>query len=180
MYEPRVVIVGAGPAGLTLALDLARRGIPFRLIDAAETPFAGSRGKGIQPRTLEVLEDLGLIENILAAGGPYPKFRIHLGPFSLRAGSLGSTREPTESVPYPNIWMVPQARTESIMRERLRELGGQVEFGKALTTFRQDECGVEATLSTGETVRTDFLVGCDGGRSTVRKELGLKLEGEAI
>ena len=66
------------------------------------------------------------------------------------------------------------------MRERLRALGGHVEFGKALTTFRQDECGVEATLSTGETVRADFLVGCDGGHSTVRKVLGLQLEGEAI
>lgn len=180
MYETRVVIVGAGPTGLTLALDLARRGIAFRLIDAAEAPFAGSRGKGIQPRTLEILEDLGVIDAILAAGKLYPKFRIHLGPFSLRAGSLGTRREPTESVPYPNVWMVPQSRTESILRERLRGLGAQVEFGKALTAFRQDECGVQATLSTGEIVRSDFLVGCDGGRSTVRKTLGLSLEGEAI
>jgi 2-polyprenyl-6-methoxyphenol hydroxylase-like FAD-dependent oxidoreductase len=180
MYEKTVLIVGAGPAGLTLALDLARRGIMFRLIDAAETPFLGSRGKGIQPRTLEILEDLGVIDAILAAGGLYPKLRIHLGPLSLRAGSLGTTRQPTESVPYPNVWMVPQSRTESIMRERLCALGGQVEFGKALVTFRQDECGVEATLSTGETVRADFLAGCDGGRSTVRKVLGLNLEGEAM
>jgi 2-polyprenyl-6-methoxyphenol hydroxylase-like FAD-dependent oxidoreductase len=180
MYERIVLIVGAGPAGLTLALDLARRGIAFRLIDAAETPCAGSRGKGIQPRTMEILEDLGVIDAILAAGGLYPKLRIHLGPLSLRAGSLGSTRQPTESVPYPNVWMVPQSRTESIMRERLCALGGEVEFGKALVTFRQDECGIEATLSTGETVRADFLVGCDGGRSTVRKVLGLNLEGEAM
>ncbi|HTA41966.1 MAG TPA: FAD-dependent monooxygenase [Bryobacteraceae bacterium] len=180
MYEPKIVIVGAGPTGLTLALDLARRGIAFRLIDAAETPFAGSRGKGIQPRTLEILEDLGVIDAILAAGSLYPKFRIHLGPFSLRAGSLGTGRKPTESVPYPNIWMVPQSRTESIMRERLCALGAQVEFGKALATFRQDECGIQATLSTGEIVRSDFLVGCDGGRSTVRKTLGLNLEREAI
>lgn len=180
MYEQTVLIVGAGPAGLTLALDLARRGIAFRLIDGAATPFAGSRGKGIQPRTLEILENLGIIEAILAAGGPYPKFRIHLGPFSLRAGSLGGTRKPTESVPYPNLWMVPQWRTEAIMRERLCALGGRVEFGKALATFQQDEHRVEATLSTGETVRADFLIGCDGGRSTVRKTLGLNLEGEAI
>jgi 2-polyprenyl-6-methoxyphenol hydroxylase-like FAD-dependent oxidoreductase len=109
MYETRVLIVGAGPTGLTLALDLARRGIAFRLIEAAETPFAGSRGKGIQPRTLEILEDLGVIDAILAAGGLYPKFRIHLGPFSLRAGSLGTRRQPTESVLYPNLWMVPQS-----------------------------------------------------------------------
>jgi 2-polyprenyl-6-methoxyphenol hydroxylase-like FAD-dependent oxidoreductase len=184
MYEPKVLIVGAGPAGLTLALDLARRGISFRLIDAAEAPFAGSRGKSIQPRTLEILEDLGVIDAILAAGGPYPKFRIHVGPLSLRAGSLGTSRQPTESVPYPNVWMVPQSRTESILRERLCSLGAQVEFGKALTTFcgheSGAECGVEATLSTGETVRADFLVGCDGGHSTVRKALGLNLEGEAI
>jgi 2-polyprenyl-6-methoxyphenol hydroxylase-like FAD-dependent oxidoreductase len=132
MYEGTVLIAGAGPAGLTLALDLARRGIAFRVIDAAETPFAGSRGKGIQPRTLEILEDLGVIDAILAAGGLYPKLRIHLGSLSLRAGWLGTTRQPTESVPYPNVWMVPQSRTESIMRERLSALGGQVEFGRAL------------------------------------------------
>ena len=180
MYENKVLIVGAGPTGLTLALDLARRRISFRLIEAATTPFEGSRGKGIQPRTLEIFDDLGVIDAILAAGALYPKFRIHLGPFSLRAGSLGSSKQPTESVPYPNLWMVPQARTEPILRERLRALGGEVEFGKALATFTQNEHGVEATLSTGEMVRADFLVGCDGGHSTVRKALGLRLEGEAI
>ena len=180
MYEKAILIIGAGPAGLTLALDLARRGVAFRLIDGAETPSPGSRGKGIQPRTLEILDDLGIINAILSAGAHYPKFRIHLGPFSLRAGSLGTTRQPTASVPYPNIWIVPQSRTEAIMRDRLCALGVQVEFGKALTKFRQDECGVQATLSTGETIRPDFLVGCDGGRSTVRKLLGLNLEGEAI
>ncbi len=180
MYETAILIAGAGPTGLTLALDLARRGISFRLIDAADTPFAGSRGKGIQPRTLEILEDLGVVDAILAAGGPYPKFRIHIGPFSLRAGSLGSARQPTERVPYPNIWMIPQSRTEAIMRERLRALGGQVEFGTALATFRQDQSGVDATFATGETVRVAFLVGCDGGHSAVRKALALKLEGEAM
>jgi 2-polyprenyl-6-methoxyphenol hydroxylase-like FAD-dependent oxidoreductase len=180
MYETTVLIVGAGPTGLTLALDLARRGIAFRLIEASETPFAGSRGKGIQPRSLEILEDLGVIDKILAAGSLYPKFRLHFGPLSLRVGSLSSARHPTNSVPYPNVWMVPQSRTESIMRERLRELGGQVEFGNALATFRPDEHGVEATLSTGEIIQADFLVGCDGGRSTVRKVLGLRLEGEAV
>ena len=101
------LIVGAGPTGLTLAIDLARRGISFRLIESAATPFEGSRGKGIQPRTLEVFDDLGVIDAILAAGALYPKFRTHIGRFSLRAGSLESFKQPTESVPYPNIWMVP-------------------------------------------------------------------------
>jgi len=180
VYETTVLIAGAGPTGLTLALDLARRGIRFHLIEAAATPLAGSRGKGLQPRTLEIFDDLGVIQAILAAGGLYPKLQTNVGPFSLRAGSLGSNKQPTESVPYPNLWMVPQARTETILRERLLALGGQVEFSTALAAFTQNERGIEATLSTGEVVRADFLIGCDGGRSTVRKTLGLQLKGEAI
>ncbi|WP_246731524.1 FAD-dependent monooxygenase [Methylocapsa sp. S129] len=180
MHDNIVLIVGAGPTGLTLAVDLARRGTPFRLIEAAPTPFEGSRGKGIQPRTLEIFDDLGIIEPILAAGALYPKFRTHAGPFSLRAGSLAPFRPPTESVPYPNVWMLPQSRTEAILRERLCALGAVVEFGKALTTFTQNERGVDATLSTGENVRCDLLVGADGGRSGVRRTLGLRLEGETV
>jgi len=180
MNKLTVLIVGAGPTGLTLGVDLARRGISFRLIDAAAAPFEGSRGKGIQPRTLEIFEDLEVIESILAAGALYPKLRTHLGPLSLRAGSLGSSRPSTDNVPYPNLWMVPQARTELILRERLREFGGEVEFGKALVAFAQDAGGVRATLSNGETVQADFLVGADGGRSTVRKALGLTLSGEEM
>jgi 2-polyprenyl-6-methoxyphenol hydroxylase-like FAD-dependent oxidoreductase len=180
MYETSVLIAGAGPTGLTLALELARRGVRFRLLEAAAGPFEGSRGKGIQPRTLEIFDDLGVIEALLAAGAPYPKFRTHAGGFSLRAGSIGSFRPRTENVPYPNLWMVPQSRTEAILRARLRVLGGEVEFGNALATFTHSEQGVLATLGSGETVRADFLVGCDGGRSNVRKVLGLHLVGESI
>lgn len=180
MPSKNVLIVGAGPTGLTLALDLLRRGISCRLIEAAETPFTGSRGKGLQPRTLEIFDDLGIIEPILAAGGCYPKLRIHLGPLSMRVGSLGSSKPPTESTPYPNLWMVPQSRTEEILRERLHALGGRVEFNRTITNVRQNQDSVDAMFSNGETVRVDYLVGCDGGHSTVRKALGLKLEGEAI
>ena len=180
MYETTVMIAGAGPTGLTLALDLARREIPVRIIDAAREPFRGSRGKGIQPRTLEVFDDLGVIVPILDSGGPYPKFRIHVGRLSFRAGSLGSAKQSTESVPYPNLWMVPQFRTEEILRERLRTFGVKVEFDTALAAFTQDKDGVQAALSSGESVRADFLVGCDGGHSTVRKTLGLRLEGDAL
>ena len=180
MYERSVLIVGAGPTGLTLAIDLARRKISFRLIEAGAKPFAGSRGKGLQPRTLEIFDDLGVIDAILAAGSLYPKFRIHFGRFSLRAGSLATFKQPTENAPYPNLWMAPQASTEAILRERLRALGSEVEFGKALVGFTQNERGVEATLSTGEIVKVDFLVGCDGGHSIVRKTLGLHFPGETI
>src|SRR3984957_6437380 len=180
MYETTIIIAGAGPTGLTLAVDLARRGVSFRLFEAASIPFEGSRGKGIQPRTLEIFEDLGVIDAMLAAGATYPKFRTHLGGLSLRMGSLGSAKQATESVPYPNLWMVPQARTEAILRKRLCELGGEVEFGKAFVSFTQNERGVEVTLGDGEVVRAQYLVGCDGGRSGVRKALGLRLEGEGL
>jgi 2-polyprenyl-6-methoxyphenol hydroxylase-like FAD-dependent oxidoreductase len=180
MYETDVLIVGAGPTGLTLAIELARRSIAFRLIDAAKTPFAGSRGKGIQPRTLEVFHDLGVIEKILNTGMPYPELRVHLGPLSLRLGPLGGRHQATEAIPYPNLWLVPQNRTEAILRETLAELGGQVEFGTAFESVEQEEQRVTVRLSTGEPLTAKYLVGCDGGHSAVRKAIGLALNGKAL
>jgi 2-polyprenyl-6-methoxyphenol hydroxylase-like FAD-dependent oxidoreductase len=180
MYETDVLIVGAGPTGLTLAIELARRSIAFRLVDAAKTPFAGSRGKGIQPRTLEVFHDLGIIEKILNTGMPYPEVRVHLGPLSLRLGPLGGRHQATEPIPYPNLWLVPQHRTEAILRERLAELGGQVEFATAFESVEQEEQRVTVRLSTGESLKAKYLVGCDGGHSAARKAVGFALNGEAL
>jgi 2-polyprenyl-6-methoxyphenol hydroxylase-like FAD-dependent oxidoreductase len=180
MYDTQVIIVGAGPTGLTLGIELARRSIAFRLIDATKGPLPGSRGKGIQPRTLEVFEDLGVIGAILEAGTPYPKFRVHLGPVSLRLGPMGGRKQATECVPYPNLWMVPQYRTEEILRQRLAQLGGQVEFGTAFERVSAGERGVQVHLSTGELVTADYLIGCDGGHSKVRKALQLALRGETL
>jgi 2-polyprenyl-6-methoxyphenol hydroxylase-like FAD-dependent oxidoreductase len=180
MYDTQVIIVGAGPTGLTLGIELARRSIAFRLIDSAEGPRPGSRGKGIQPRTLEVFEDLSVIGAILEAGTPYPKLRVHLGPVSLRLGPLGGRKQPTEHVPYPNLRLVPQYRTEEILRQRLAELGGQVEFAKSFEQVSTGEQGIAVHLSTGELVRAEYLVACDGGHSAVRKALGLALHGETL
>lgn len=180
MHDTEVVIVGAGPTGLTLAIELARRSIDFRLIEAATAPFTGSRGKGIQPRTLEIFDDLGVIKQILDSGMPYPPLRVHLGPFSLRFGPMGGQRQATESTPYPNLWLVPQNRTESILRERLAELGGKLDFGTTLESLSQDEDGVRARLATGGSLTAKYLVGCDGGHSTVRKAMGLSLNGKAL
>jgi len=180
MYDTQVIIVGAGPTGLTLGIELARRSIAFRLIDAAESPPPGSKGKGIQPRTLEVFEDLGVIGAILEAGMPYPRFRAHLGPLSLRLGPMGGRKQATERVPYPNLWLVPQYRTEEILRRRLAQLSGQVEFGTAFERVSGGERGVQVHLSTGELVTAEYLIGCDGGHSAVRKALGLVLGGETL
>jgi 2-polyprenyl-6-methoxyphenol hydroxylase-like FAD-dependent oxidoreductase len=180
MYEPQVIIAGAGPTGLTLAIELARRSIPFRLLDAAQGALPGSRGKGIQPRTVEIFENLSILPAILAAGMPYPGFRVHLGPLSLRLGPMGGRKPATERVPYPNLWLVPQYRTEEILRARLAQLGAQVEFGAAFERVEADDRGVRVHLSTGEMVIAEYLIGCDGGHSAVRKALGFALRGETL
>jgi 2-polyprenyl-6-methoxyphenol hydroxylase-like FAD-dependent oxidoreductase len=180
VYDTHVIIAGAGPTGLTLGIELARRSIAFRLIDSAAGPRPGSRGKGIQPRTLEVFEDVGVIGAILEAGTPYPGFRVHLGPLALRLGPMGGRKQPTERVPYPNLWLIPQYRAEEILLQRLAQLGGRVEFATGFERASAGERDVDVHLSTGESVRAEYLVGCDGGHSAVRKALGLALRGEML
>ncbi|MFC9895813.1 FAD-dependent monooxygenase [Nocardia sp. NPDC127579] len=172
-----VLVVGAGPTGTTLALELARRGRPVRLIDQADDFFAGSRGDGIQPRTLEVFDELGVLDAVLAAGGPPPVMRAHLGGEFVGERRMAEPVEPTPAVPYPNLWVLGQSRTEAILRDRLAEFGVRVELGTTLADFTQDTDGVTATLDNGEIVRVAYLIGADGGRSTVRRTLGIPFEG---
>jgi 2-polyprenyl-6-methoxyphenol hydroxylase-like FAD-dependent oxidoreductase len=179
MANVQVFIVGAGSTGLTLACDLARRGVKFRIVDASFKPFEGSRGKGLQPRTLEVFDDLGVIDPVLDSGSLYPHFLVHMGPIALRVGPLSKYREPTPDVPFPNLWMIPQSRTVELLRARLAELGGAVEDGASVTNFGQDEHGVTIEVA-GQSIRTDYLIGCDGGHSLVRKLLGVPLVGDTI
>ncbi|MDF0532214.1 FAD-dependent monooxygenase [Tsukamurella sp. 8F] len=173
----KVLIAGAGPTGLTLAIDLARRGVDVRIVDGADRFFVGSRGDGIQPRTLEVFEDIGVLDAVLAEGMAPVPFRIHLGGNVVGERQMAEPAEPTPSTPYPSAWFLGQSQTEAILRNRLAEFGIRVELGTPLVSFVQDADGVTATLGTGETVRADHLVGADGGRSTVRKALGIAFEG---
>ena len=172
-----VLIAGAGPTGLTVAIELQRRGVPYRIVEASPRPFEGSRGKGLQPRTLEVLEDLGVLGAFLTAGADYPVLRVR------RPGSpdlemrLDELHEPTPAVPYPNLWMVPQWRTGELLAGHLAAMGGRIEYGVGVDRLHQDDAGVHAVLSTGETVTTRYAVGADGGRSTVRKALGVGFTG---
>ncbi|MFF3665009.1 FAD-dependent monooxygenase [Microtetraspora malaysiensis] len=173
-----VLIVGAGPTGLTLAVDLARRGVRFRVVDKASRPFEGSRGKGLQPRTLEVFDDLGVIDEIVATGTVYPPLRVKIGRVPVYQGRMHKMKAPTAAVPYPMVIMQPQWRTEEVLRARLAALGGAVEWGAGLVDLHQDEAGVTAVLGTGETVRARYLVAADGGRSFVRKALDVGFAGE--
>jgi 2-polyprenyl-6-methoxyphenol hydroxylase-like FAD-dependent oxidoreductase len=182
-FDADVLICGAGAAGLTLAIDLARRGISFRLIDKAEKPFPGSRGKGIQPRTLEVFEDLGIVDRIFAAGAPYPPQRVYRADGSYTDTAIMEANEPTSAEPYRVPLMVPQFLTERVMRDRLLELGYRPEFGCALTGFERDDDGVIAWLRdpAGEArIRVRYLVGADGGRSFVRQTLDIGFPGQTL
>jgi 2-polyprenyl-6-methoxyphenol hydroxylase-like FAD-dependent oxidoreductase len=179
MESTDVLICGAGAAGLTLAIDLARRRVDFRLIDAAAQPFHGSRGKGVQPRTLEVFEDLGIVDRMVAAGGPYPPQRAHRDDGSAEDSPFMEIGEPTPREPYRIPLMLPQHKTEAILRERLAELGHRPHYGHALESFTQDGGGVTAIVS-GMPWRVRYLIGCDGGRSTVRQALDVGFPGETL
>ena len=177
-----VLIAGAGAAGLTLAIDLARRNVPLRIVDRAEAPFSGSRGKGIQPRTQEVFEDLGVLDRIAARGGRYPPLRVY-GPEGARDVAMMEVRPETPAEPYGQPLMLPQGLTEAVLRERLAELGVTVEFGMELVGFEEREETVETRLRSSagqETLRVSYLIGADGGSSFVRKSLGIGFPGESL
>ncbi|MZD05012.1 pentachlorophenol monooxygenase [Streptomyces sp. SID5785] len=175
-----VLIVGAGPTGLVLAADLARRGVPALLVERAQELFPGSRGKGLQPRTQEVFHDLGVLDAIRAAGTEYPKMRVWEGAEPGQEWDMVKRSEPTDQVPYANVWLIPQAATQRVLYDRLRELGGEVRFGAALAGLEQDGSGVTARFEDGSTVRAAYLVAADGGRSTVRRALGIGMTGETV
>jgi 2-polyprenyl-6-methoxyphenol hydroxylase-like FAD-dependent oxidoreductase len=176
-----VLVVGAGPTGLALGCDLARRGVPFRIIDQASAYFQGSRGKGLQPRGLEVLDDLGVIDRILAHGRFHLPFRSYEGTRVLGDRDIHEGRHPTPDVPYASSLIIPQWRVEEILRTRLEELGHRVELGVELTGFEQNKQSVAASLlnhGRAERVDVSYLVGADGGHSFVRHALGVGFEGD--
>ncbi|MEU5262271.1 FAD-dependent oxidoreductase [Amycolatopsis sp. NPDC021455] len=181
MNEPLdVLIAGAGPAGTTLAIDLLRRGLAVRIVDKAPHSFEGSRAKGIQPRTLEVFDDLGVLGDVLAGSSDYPRLGIHLGPVTVPWRMLRN-RDRTADVPYPNTRLIPQYRTDSVLHDRLEQLGGKVEYGRELAGFTQDAVTVTATVlgdDGPDRITARYLVGADGGASAVRKHLGLGFLGE--
>jgi 2-polyprenyl-6-methoxyphenol hydroxylase-like FAD-dependent oxidoreductase len=178
-----IIIVGAGPTGLVLACELQRRGVPCRLLERTPHLPAGSRGKGIQPRTQEILDDLGVIEVIHAAGTDYPTLRIHQPDGGVHDTRMDELHPVTADAPYPNIWMLPQWKLGEILAQRLRELGGDIQFDADVLEIHQDDDGVRVDVATNGVVEqytADYLVGADGGRSLVRHKLGVDFLGETI
>ncbi len=178
-----VLVVGAGPTGLTLGCELRRRGVACRVIDRAATFHVHSRGKGLQPRTLEVFDDLGVAGAALAAGRTHHRLRMYTGGRLALDLDL-PPRPPRPGVPYPDLVVIPQWRTEQVLRDRLASLGGTVEPGRELVGLDQDDDGVTATVadpSTGarEDLRAAYVIGCDGGHSTVRTLAGIAMRGDS-
>ncbi len=142
-----VLVVGAGPTGLALGIDLARRGVDALVVERAGALFPGSRGKGIQPRTMEVFDDLGVVDAVHAAGGTYPVGMVWRDGERVGEHRMFDPAEPGEGSPYDAPWMVPQWRTQEILAGRLAELGGGVSFGREVTGVTQDADGVTAHLA---------------------------------
>jgi 2-polyprenyl-6-methoxyphenol hydroxylase-like FAD-dependent oxidoreductase len=176
--DAEVIIAGAGPTGLTLALELARRGVRVRIVDKADRFSVGSRGDGISPRTLEVFEDLGALDEVLSAGISTPLTRVYANDRVVWEGRMAEPVAPRPDVPYPNVWFVPQWRTEQILRTRLASLGVDVTLNAGLVAFGQVDHAVTVSLEDGQTLQAAYLVGADGGRSTVRKQLAVPFAGE--
>jgi 2-polyprenyl-6-methoxyphenol hydroxylase-like FAD-dependent oxidoreductase len=147
MIDTDVLIVGAGPAGLTLAVDLKRRGIGVTLIEKLAAPAPGSKGKGLQPRILEVFDDLGIIDEVLATAKPYPMLRFYDGMTVVGERAMFESKMPTEDAPYPNTLMLPQWLTETTLRRRFEALGGTVTFSMKLEALEDRGDHVAAMLS---------------------------------
>ncbi|WP_406294984.1 FAD-dependent oxidoreductase [Embleya sp. NBC_00888] len=167
-----VLVVGAGPAGLTLALALAAQGRDVTVVDAHAAAEHTSRAAVVHARTLEVLAPLGV-------AGPLVELGIQSPTFTVRDRDRVVVRIDFDGLPtdYPYSLMVSQATTEATLSARLTELGGTVLRPYSVTTLDQDADGVTATFEHGERVRAAWVVGADGMHSTVREQAGIGFQG---
>jgi 2-polyprenyl-6-methoxyphenol hydroxylase-like FAD-dependent oxidoreductase len=176
--ESEVLIAGAGPVGLTAAIELARRGIRCRIVDPLFEPPLYAKAVGIQPRTLEVFEGMGVLRRILDAAIQMRGQFIYVNGEKVARLDFDVPAD----VPFGFV-AIPQYVVERILREDLAFHGVRVERGLGLQDFEQDGDGVTATLagdSGTQTVRAGYLIGADGAHSMVRKSLGLSFEGGAF
>ncbi|WP_393059871.1 FAD-dependent monooxygenase [Streptomyces sp. LN549] len=173
-----VLIVGSGPTGLTLAIDLARRAVDVTIIDKTPQFPRSSRAKGPNPRSLEVLEDLGVVEEVLAAGSAPLPMRKYRGGVPIADAAPFADAHPTPDAPFGRPRTIAQWRLEEALRNRLATYGVRVGLGRELVGLAEGEASVTATLADGGEIEARYVVGCDGGHSAVRKLLGVPFEGK--
>ena len=168
MTEHAVVIAGGGPTGLMLAAELALAGVDVAIVERrASQDLPGSRAGGLHSRTIEVLDQRGIADRFLSEGQV------------VQVAAFGSTRFDISDFPtrHPYALGLWQNHIERILAGWVRELAVTIYRGREVTGFAQDDTGVDVALSDGQSLRTQYLVGCDGGRSVVRKAAGIEFPG---
>jgi 2-polyprenyl-6-methoxyphenol hydroxylase-like FAD-dependent oxidoreductase len=172
MIHADVLIVGAGPVGLTAAVVLTRLGHQVVIVDGQAEGANTSRAAVVHSRTLELLEPYGVSAALAARG-------VHTSRFTIRDRDRLLVPVPFDGLPtrYPYTLMISQADTEAYLLARLEELGGKVLRPARVTTIAQDDSGVTATLDDGRELRASYLVGADGMHSLVREQSGIGFGG---
>jgi 2-polyprenyl-6-methoxyphenol hydroxylase-like FAD-dependent oxidoreductase len=178
MSDTDVLIAGAGPVGLTAAIELARRGVDFRIVDPLINPPQYAKAVGVQPRTLEVFEGMGVLGRILDAAIQMFGQLVYVNGQKVAQIEFATPAD----VPF-GFTAIPQYATERILRDELAMHGVQIERGLRVVGFEQDAEAVTAVLDGDggpQTVLARYLLGADGAHSVVRKGLGLTFEGAAF
>jgi 2-polyprenyl-6-methoxyphenol hydroxylase-like FAD-dependent oxidoreductase len=168
MTEHEVVIAGGGPAGMMLAAELALSDVDVAVVERRpDHVLVGSRAGGFHPRTIEVLDQRGVADRFLAEG--------HVAQAAMFGTTVLDMSDFPTRHPYSlGIW---QNQIERIMAAWIAELPVRIYYGREVTGFAQDEAGVDVELADGESLRAQYLVGCDGGRSVIRKAAGIEFPG---
>jgi len=179
MAQTDVLIIGAGPTGLVLALWLARRGVRVRIVDKTAEPGTTSRALAVQARTLELYQQLDLTEAVVARGHRVPA--VNLWVKGEAVARLPFERVGSNLTPYPFLHIFPQDQHERLLIERLGAFGVEVERRTELVNFTNRENGITARLRGpgGQQVDCEakYIAGCDGARSTVREAIGTGFPG---
>ncbi len=176
LNEHRIAVIGAGPVGLSAAAWLACHGVPVTVFEADAMPSSAPKAGTVVPRALEFFDRLGVIDKVLESG-----IRIESVDFIRRTTETPLMRvdmtELQQDTAFPFFLNLPQHEFEPILLQRAVELGAEVRFGHRLTALSQRDDGCLLTLETDDgTVEyeADYVLGCDGGKSTVRRQLGLR------
>ena len=181
--ELDVLVVGAGPIGLTLACQLLRAGLSVRLIEKRSGPSVHSKAIGLQYRVSEILARMGIVDRFIAAGGSPTTVNIYARAKRLVRLQFTAPRGVSGTDAFgPRAILLPQSQTESILIDHYRELGGTVEWNAELEGFTQDSEGVRSRVQRAggvENVDARWLVSCEGAHSTVRRQANIAFRGKS-